>query len=99
MGADEIIETLRKKFERISGVLDERGRRVWAAAEAEALGYGGQSIVARATGLARTTIYREGVRHATDSPTPQRGRIRNGGDGRNKLTAREPALLSALEAL
>jgi len=51
MEAEDIIETLRKKFERISGVLDERGRRVWAAAEAEALGYGGQGLVAKATGL------------------------------------------------
>jgi hypothetical protein len=33
MGTEEIIETLRKKFERVSEVLDERGRRVWAAAE------------------------------------------------------------------
>ena len=39
MDTEEIIETLRKKFERVSEVLDERGRRVWAAAEAEALGY------------------------------------------------------------
>jgi DNA-binding phage protein len=61
MDTEEIIETLRKKFERVSEVLDERGRRVWAAAEAEALGYGGQSIVAKATGLARTTLYREGL--------------------------------------
>ena len=52
MDTEEIIKTLRKKFERVSEVLDERGRRVWAAAEAEALGYGGQSIVAKATGLA-----------------------------------------------
>ena len=37
MGTEEIIETLRKKFERVSEVLDERGRRVWAVAEAEAL--------------------------------------------------------------
>jgi len=99
MRAEDIIETVRKKFERVSEVLDERGRRGWAAAEAEALGYGGQSIVASATGLARTTIYREGVRHATDSKAPQRGQSRNGGGGRKKLTAREPTLLSALEAL
>ncbi|MFZ0257464.1 MAG: hypothetical protein WAN46_17900 [Gammaproteobacteria bacterium] len=30
MGTEDIIETLRKKFERVSGVLDERSRRVWA---------------------------------------------------------------------
>src|SRR5512144_933286 len=99
MGTDEIIETLRKKFERISGVLDERGRRVWAAAEAEALGYGGQSLVAKATGLARTTLYREGVRQASDQPIPAGGRMRKMGGGRKKLTEQEPPLLSALEAL
>ena len=38
METEDIIETLCKKFERVSGVLDERGRRVWAAAEADALG-------------------------------------------------------------
>jgi hypothetical protein len=41
MGAEDIIETLRKKFERVAKILDECGRRVWAAAEAEALGKGG----------------------------------------------------------
>ncbi len=99
MGTEEIIETLRKKFERVSEVLDERGRRVWAAAEAEALGYGGQSIVAKATGLARITLYREGLRQVSDrGPYPQE-RIRNSGGGRKKLTEQEPTMLSALEAL
>ncbi len=99
MGTEEIIETLRKKFERVSEVLDERGRRVLAAAEAEALGYGGQSIVAKATGLARITLYREGLRQVSDQgPYPQE-RIRNPGGGRKKLTEQEPTMLSALEAL
>ena len=71
METEDIIETLRKKFERVSGVLDERGRRVWAAAEADALGYGGQSLVASATGLARTTIHREGIRQAMDQQPPR----------------------------
>jgi hypothetical protein len=99
MGTEEIIETLRKKFERISGVLDERGRRVWAAAEAEALGYGGQSLVAKATGLARTTLYREGARQASGQPVSLGGRMRKAGGGRKELTEWEPGLLSALEAL
>lgn len=99
MGTEEIIETLRKKFERVSGVLDERGRRVWAAAEAEALGFGGQSLVARATGVARTTLYREQVRQASDQPAPPGRRLRKVGGGRKRLTEQEPALLAALEAL
>jgi len=43
MHNDDTIEKVRRKFERLSGVLDERGRRVWAAVEAEALGYGGKA--------------------------------------------------------
>jgi hypothetical protein len=99
MGTEEIIETLRKKFERVSGVLDERGRRVWAAAEAEALGFGGQSLVARATGVARTTLYREQVRQASDQSALPGRRLRKVGGGRKRLTEQEPALLAALEAL
>ena len=48
--------TLSKKFLALAGVLDERSRRLWAAVEAEAIGWGGVSLVARATGLSRTTI-------------------------------------------
>ena len=62
MSDDDIVEKIRKKYERLSGVLDERSRRVWASAEAEALGYGGQSIVAKATGLSRMTFYSQNLR-------------------------------------
>lgn len=51
------LESIRQKFVTVRPFLDERARRVWAAAEAAALGYGGISLVARATGLARSTIY------------------------------------------
>ena len=68
-----MIETLRKKFERLAGVLDERGRLVWARVEAEALGYGRQSIVAKATGLSRTTLYHEGLEKAQDPTAIQAG--------------------------
>lgn len=99
MRNEDMIETVRKKFERLAGVLDERGRRVWAAVEAEALGYGGQSIVAKATGLSRTTLHHEGLEKAQDPPANHRVRIREAGGGRKKLIQQEPKLLSALEAL
>jgi hypothetical protein len=99
MRNEDMIETIRKKFERLAGVLDERGRRVWAAVEAEALGYGGQSIVAKATGLSGTTLHSEGLEKAQDPPANHRIRIRKAGGGRKKLTQQEPKLLSALEAL
>ena len=99
MSHDEIVATLRKKYERVSAVLDERGRRVWALAEAEALGYGGQSLVAKATGLSRMTLYAEKAIHVEKPGTGAPDRIRKRGGGRKKLTEREPALLAALDGL
>ena len=100
MSDDDIVEKIRKKYERLSGVLDERSRRVWASAEAEALGYGGQSIVAKATGLSRMTFYSQNFDSSkSDASASPHTRIRKEGGGRKKLTQREPRLLSALEAL
>lgn len=99
MHKEDIIESIRGKFERLSGVLDERGRRVWAAVEAEALGYGGQSIVAKATGLSRATLHRAAIEQNRHLPPRRLDRIRKVGGGRKKLTHHGPGLLSALEAL
>jgi hypothetical protein len=99
MDKEDIVNKVRRKFERLSGVLDERGRRVWAAAEAEAIGYGGQSIVAKATGLSRVTLHREDAEKAIDLHSGHPDRIRKAGGGRKKLTQQGPGLLSALEAL
>ena len=57
MSKAEIVETIKTKYEWFSPYLNEKTRRIWAAIEAEALGYGGVSQVAQATGLSRTTIY------------------------------------------
>jgi len=54
-------EAIARKFSSLAGVLDERGRRLWAAAEARELGWGGQTLVSKATGIARHTI-RAGMR-------------------------------------
>ena len=96
------IERLRRKFESLNAVLDERSRRQWAAAEALDLGYGGLSCVARATGLARDTI-RAGLRelrhrqtHPEEEVSP---RLRKPGAGRKALTTTDPELLSVLEGL
>jgi hypothetical protein len=81
--------------------MDERRRRQWAAAEARELGWGGVSLVARATGLSRPTI-NAGLREL-DQPIPQRAaqaaRVRQPGGGRRPLTKSDPGLLSALESL
>ena len=50
------LATLRAKHAALAPVLTERSRRVWAATEAQAIGYGGTALVARATGIATSTI-------------------------------------------
>jgi Rhodopirellula transposase DDE domain len=65
------------------------------------LGHGGVNVVARATGLARSTIY-AGLRDL-QRPSRQRAavaqRIRRVGGGRRPATSLDPALLNALVAL
>jgi glycosyltransferase involved in cell wall biosynthesis len=56
----ELIDTIHRKFTAVLMDLDERGTRRWAAAEAMAIGRGGITVVAAATGLARSTIQNGG---------------------------------------
>jgi len=78
-------------------LLDERARRLWAAAEARSLGYGGDALVSSATGLARQTI-RNG-RRELESGLELDGRVRRPGAGRPSLETMQPGLTEALESL
>ncbi len=51
-----VVERIRRKFEVLRSVMDERTRRRWAEAAARELGWGGVSAVAKGTGFSRTTI-------------------------------------------
>ena len=95
---DKNIETVRAKFEALEQHLDERSRRLWAAAEARSLGYGGIACVEAATGVSRTTI-RSGIRELDDHQQLEMSRVRHGGAGRKPLTDHEPGLVMALERL
>ena len=86
-----------EKYAALSGLLDERSRRLWAAAESRALGYGGDALVSAATGLARATI-RKG-RGELEAGVELHGRIRRPGGGRPKTQETQPGLQEALEAL
>jgi hypothetical protein len=86
------------RFLLVSPLLDERARRLTAGAEALAIGRGGVAAVARATGLARTTVAR-GVADVQAGETVERGRIRRPGAGRPPIEQRDPTLRADLEAL
>ena len=95
--------TIAAKFERLRPFLDERRRRLWAAAEAMGLGRGGVTTVAAATRLQRNTIS-AGIRElrvpgAGALGRPPNQRVRAGGGGRKALTEHDPTLMQALEAL
>ncbi len=100
MAADTLIE---QRFSLLSGALDERLRRLVAAAEAKVAGYGGVSLVARATGVSRRAIA-VGMKEL-EAPTQlatsgdQPGRVRKIGGGRKKVTVRDSTLLKDLESL
>jgi hypothetical protein len=61
--------------------LGERGRRRFAAAEASICGFGGVSMVARVTGMARSTIVR-GIKELEQKPEAETGRVRKPGHDR-----------------
>jgi len=85
-------------YELVSPRLDERQRRLLAAAAARALGRGGITLVARATGMSRQTVY-DGLADLDDATRLAVGRARRPGGGRKRLTERDPGLVAALEAL
>ena len=97
-----VTQAVQGKFNVLGPLLDERTRRLWAAAEARAIGRGGITRVAEATGLSRGTV-RAGVRELDSStpPAPRAGgaRIRAPGGGRKTVAERDPGLVKALEHL
>jgi transposase len=91
-------ETLRFRFELLSPHLDEKTRRLMVAAEAQAIGFGGISVVARTVGMSRDTI-RRGVEELQGSAGPHPGGIRRQGGGRKRKADTDPTLKEDLEKL
>src|SRR6202007_423852 len=88
----------RKRYREMAPVLDEQGRRRFAAMEAQALGHGGVSLMSKTTGLARRTIYR-GISDLRDKWSAGPGRVRRAGAGRKKKISKDPTLLADLKSL
>jgi transposase len=87
-----------ERFRALAGELDERQRRLWAAAEARSAGRGGIAATARATGMAVDTI-RKGIAELERGGSPGPGRVRRPGGGRKPATEVDPELAGDLERL
>jgi transposase len=91
-------EEIKRRYERIAGELNERTRRLFAANEAMAIGWGGISLVSRATGLARQVIS-AGIKELQEGQRAGEGRIRRIGGGRKRTVSKDPRLREDLERL
>jgi len=92
------VDVIRKKYELISPHLNERGKRLFAAAEAIALGYKGVTLASEATGLSRVTVT-EGCKELKTGEILDGEKVRKNGGGRKVTTVKNPDILDALTAL
>jgi transposase len=89
---------IKRRFELLARVMDERSRRLLVAAEAECLGYGGVSVVHRHTGVSRRAIS-EGIKDLRDPSRLPEGRVRRKGAGRKKTSETDPTIMKDLDLL
>ncbi len=94
---DKILQ-VKEKYASISRGLTERSRRIWAAAEANSLGYGGITIVHKATGIAKSTIH-IGKKEITKGETDWTIGSRKKGGGRKSMESLDSGLLKEVEAI
>ena len=98
MEKERTLAIIEDKFNALYAELDERGRRRWAATEAIALGRGGITLVAQATGMSDRTI-RNGIKELQDLNSLPSTRQRREGGGRKSLEYYQTDLTVALEKL
>ena len=91
-------DQIRVRFEKLAPFLDERMRRIVAASESVAIGFGGTSVVSRATGVSRRAII-AGIKELGEEPTGHSTRVRRAGGGRKKTVETDATLKSDLERL
>jgi transposase len=93
------IQTIQDKYAALAPVLNERTRRLWAATEARAIGYGGIALVERATGISRSTIVRGLAELDVPDAPLEAERIRRPGGGRKRAVEKDASLRADLDAL
>ena len=92
------VDDIRLRWQLVAPLLDERGRRLFAANEALALGYGGVTATALASGIARSTINR-GIDELQSGRNDIDRRVRRPGAGRKSAVVHQPGLPAVLEGL
>jgi transposase len=93
---------IQRRFRSLAPFLDERMRRLVAASESDAIGYGGVSVVARATGVSRRAItegMKELKRPKSQKARLEETRIRRKGAGRKRTVDKDSSLLEDLDRL
>jgi hypothetical protein len=90
---------IRRRFAKLKGAMDERMTRLWAGAEAEALGYGGIAAVARATGMAISTVQKGRDEVRIGVKTTALVKVRRKGGGRRPHEEVHTDLVAKLEGL
>lgn len=90
-------EVLARKFALLLPHLDERQRRLWFGVEAQALGRGGVSVVARAASVSRPTV-RRGLSEVAEGAAPGE-RVRRPGAGRKRVVQLDPELSASLDRM
>src|SRR5712675_925585 len=90
-------QAIRQRWTSVGSKLDERGRRVFAAGEVRAAGWGGLEAVSEITGLARSTIGRG--QKDLDAASLPKGRVRRKGGGRRHLSSRDATLIEDLRSV
>jgi hypothetical protein len=86
------------RYKTLESFLDERTRRLLAAAESQMIGRGGISAISKATGISRLVI-RQAIAELKDPSSLPPGRVRRTGGGRKKLVDMDASLKSDLENL
>jgi transposase len=92
------IAAITARYEALKTLLDERSRRLLAAAESQAVGKGGISVVAKATGISRPVI-RQGIADLKDPTALASGRVRKEGGGRKRVIDKDASLKTDLQSL
>jgi len=92
-------QAVRRKFQKLKGSMNERLTRLWSGAEAESIGYGGLATVARATGLAISTVQKGRNELRAGAAEKNLVNVRRKGGGRRPLEVTHPELLSSLKRL